>query len=57
MYRITKVIKLNLLANSTLTMIELQHEIEELQGIVRVKPRIASLDDAHKLLEQGYDML
>jgi hypothetical protein len=35
---------------------ELQHQIEELQGIKRVKPRIASLDDAHKLLEEGYDI-
>jgi hypothetical protein len=35
---------------------ELQHQIEELQGIVRVKPRIASLEDTQKLLEEGYDM-
>jgi hypothetical protein len=33
---------------------ELQHAIEELQGIKRVKPRTASLDDAHRLLEEGY---
>jgi hypothetical protein len=35
---------------------ELQHAIEELQGIKRVKPRTASLDDAQKLLEEGYDI-
>ncbi len=35
---------------------ELQHQIEELQGIKRVKPRIASLDGAHKLLEDVYDI-
>ena len=37
-------------------IVELQHMLEEVQGIVRVKPRIASLDDAHKLLEEGYDI-
>jgi hypothetical protein len=33
---------------------ELQHMLEEAQGIKRVKPRTASLDDAHRLLEEGY---
>lgn len=35
----------------------LQHRIDELSGRnIRVKSRAASVGDAHRLLEQGYDV-
>jgi hypothetical protein len=33
---------------------ELQHKLNEAAGNLSVKPRIASLNDAYKLLQKGY---
>ena len=36
---------------------KLQHMLDEISGRnIRVKSRIASVEDAHKLIEQGYDI-